>query len=592
VSAEPELLRSAWIDLVMGELLGFPARAVTDGAALPTVLQGPDLPGEVRPDAVVCGPPPAAGRAAGTAPIVAPSAPVSGGLTGPLGRPVRMLVFRRPWGEAPTKATAGALSPAESAAGTCRRLGVPLALLTDGRFFVLVHARPAEPATTAVFDADLWLEERPLLRAFASLLAPARVLRPPSADDEPGVAGLAELFARTAAAQTEVTDTLGGQVRAAVELLVTELSRLDRESGGRLLADAEPKAVYLSALTVMMRLVFLLYAEEQRLLPVTDPVYAAGYAVGPLFDSLEAEQQLFGEEVGDRRAAAWPRLFATFTAIHRGCTHPDLRIPAYGGALFDPGRYPWLTRSAVSDRVVHKILDALLVLRRRARGGHTVERLSYKGLDVTQIGHVYEGLLEYSCARVDEPHVGLDGKLAAEVTVSALRTAASHGHNALVGWLAEHSGNSAKAVEKALATSPDLRELAALHAACDNEAVREAYALDEEREPAIRAFEAKVASAPLPSWREIDLGHGFHQTRQGIRFTVSPQAHADVLDKLLALNHYRYDQEFKQGLHSKKTSRKPTRAATTATTTTAPTTPATIATAEFPASTPAPGTLF
>jgi hypothetical protein len=48
-----------------------------------------------------------------------------------------------------------------------------------------------------------------------------------------------------------------------------------------------------------------------------------------------------------------------------------------------------------------------------------------------------------------------------------------------------------------------------------DEAVREAYALDEEREPGIREYEGRAASAPLPGWREIELGHGFHQTRQG-----------------------------------------------------------------------------
>ena len=44
---------------------------------------------------------------------------------------------------------------------------------------------------------------------------------------------LAELFAKSAAAQAEVTDTLGTQVRQAVELLVGELSRLNRESDWR-----------------------------------------------------------------------------------------------------------------------------------------------------------------------------------------------------------------------------------------------------------------------------------------------------------------------------------------------------------------------
>ena len=80
----------------------------------------------------------------------------------------------------------------------------------------------------------------------------------------------------------------------------------------------------------------------------------------------------------------------------------------------------------------------------------------------------------------------------------------------------------------------DIARLREIHVEID-EAVREAYALDEERESAIREYEAQVASERLPGWREIELGHGFHETRQGMRFTISAQARADVLDKLLAL---------------------------------------------------------
>jgi hypothetical protein len=96
-----------------------------------------------------------------------------------------------------------------------------------------------------------------------------------------------------------------------------------------------------------------------------------------------------------------------------------------------------------------------------------------------------------------------------------------------------------------------IARLRQIHVEID-EAVQEAYSLDEEREPGIRAYEATAASAPLPGWRDIELGHGFHETRQGVRFTISAQARADVLDKLLALNHYRYEQEVKRGLHSGK----------------------------------------
>ena len=66
--------------------------------------------------------------------------------------------------------------------------------------------------------------------------------------------------------------------------------------------------------------------------------------------------------------------------------------------MFDPARYPWLDAVAVTDLVTAEMLRSLLVLRRK---GGAAERLSYKGLDVEQIGHVYEGLLEYSCLRID-----------------------------------------------------------------------------------------------------------------------------------------------------------------------------------------------
>lgn len=111
-----------------------------------------------------------------------------------------------------------------------------------------------------------------------------------------------------------------------------------------------------------------------------------------------------------------------------------------------------------------------------------------------------------------------------------------------------HLVNDQTAADGAIAHMPTF------HVEID-EAVREAYAADEERNPEIQAFEARIASAPLPSWREIDLAHGFHDTPQGQRFTISPQARTDVLDKLLALNHYRHQQELASGVLNKKKSR-------------------------------------
>jgi len=251
VQAAPDLLTPAWCDLVLREVLRYTVAVLAEGGALPADLRTGPAAAALRPDAVAYGPDGCGGRAE------------------------RLLVYRRPASEPLTMASREYPAATEQAADLCRRRGTPLALLTNGQQWALVHARPEESATTAVFDADLWLEERDLLRAFASLLGAQRVLPPPTMADGSHSTSLAGLFARSADAQAEVTETLGTQVRQAAELLIGEIARLDRESAGELLREVAPRQVYRSALTVMMRLVFLLYAEEQRLLPGASDLYAS-----------------------------------------------------------------------------------------------------------------------------------------------------------------------------------------------------------------------------------------------------------------------------------------------------------------------------
>lgn len=435
----PDLLGPAWVELILGELLRYPPSVRADGTSLPADL----VTAGFRPDIVMSGPQPGGGRAA------------------------RLHVYHYPADTALTTARGDRPALTEQAAQLCRDSGTPLALLTNGQHWALVHARPSESTGVAVFDADLWLEEPALLRAFATLLAASRVLTPPTNPDGSASASLAGLFARSAEALTQVTTTLGDQVRQAVELFVAELARLDRESSGALLAQVSDREIYRGALTVLMRLVFLLYAEEQRLLPLTDRLYDQSYAATTLYGQLRAVRDLYGDEVGDRRTAAWPRLLALFAAVHGGSEHPDLRIPAHGGSLFDPRRFRWLETAAITDRVVFEMLDALLILRHR---GRAAEQLSYSSLGVEQIGHVYEGLLDFAVARVDSPHLGLIGKHEPELPLAELEAHAGQGEEALRAWLLDRCGLTARQLDKARATNPGPHELGALHAACDNDA--------------------------------------------------------------------------------------------------------------------------
>lgn len=60
-----------------------------------------------------------------------------------------------------------------------------------------------------------------------------------------------------------------------------------------------------------------------------------------------------------------------------------------------------------------------------------------------------------------------------------------------------------------------------------------------------------VAFTALYGWTDLDLGHGFDETKQAIRYTISETARREILDRLLALNHECHEEEVTKGLHDK-----------------------------------------
>src|ERR1017187_2164986 len=304
---------------------------------------------------------------------------------------------------------------------------VPLGLVTNGERFTLDYAEPGLPTGFADFHAELWFDERLTLRAFRDFLSAGALFnRPPEQT-------LDALYRRSLDNQQEVSTTLGRQVRRAVEMFVTALDRADRESGRALLLGLPGEHIYEAALTLMMRLVFLFFAEERDLLPITNPVYRENYAVSTLHDQLREAADRLGEEVLERRYDAFPRLLAGFRAVHGGIAHDLAALPAYGGDLFDPDRFPflegrapgsdWRSTSAqpcpIHNRTVLHLLGALQFLEMKVPGGgRESRRLSFSTLDIEQIGHVYEGLLDHTARRSTEIVLGLDGKEEPEVALS------------------------------------------------------------------------------------------------------------------------------------------------------------------------------
>jgi hypothetical protein len=456
--AEDQTLYRAWCEFVLHDVLEF-EDAVVAGPEIPPGLEhrASEQGETVRPDLVVVD------RSTG-----APQAVLLVTIHPPTQQLERRLAD-----------AAWSASPIDRIAALCRAAQVPLGLTTNGRSWTLVWARPGESTGVCTWDAELWLEEPLTLRAFRTLLGAHRFFT--VAADET----LPELLEESAQNQQEVTDRLGAQVREAVELLIDALDRADRDRHGQLLGEIANEELYRAAVTVMMRLVFLFVAEERRLLPLDDPLYAQSYAASTLRGQLEERATRFGEDPLERSSAAWYRLLALSRAVFGGIEHEALRLPAYGGGLFDPDRYPFLEGRGegstwrqepshplpVDDRTVMHLLTALQVLEEPGRAGQprAAVRLSFRALDVEQIGHVYEGLLDHTAVRTFDAAVGLVGREQEEIAITELERAREQGEDALIEVLKERTKKSPSALGKALAAAPNPDRDARLLAVCDND---------------------------------------------------------------------------------------------------------------------------
>ncbi len=312
-------LAGRWVRWVLERLLGHPVDVLRHGASISGDLahRVAEYGVELRPDYAVVDPERGDGVKART----------------------RLLVAEWPWGTPLDERPEGlswAASPTARLEELCRATGVRLGLLTNGETWVLIDAPLGGASGTATWDAELWLEERSTLDAFTTLLGARRFFTVPETET------LDALLVESASAEAEVTDQLGRQVRAAVALLIDAWSRVNRDRSGRLFSDMTEGEVYEGAVTVLMRLVFLLCAEERGLFLLGDPVYDSSYAVSTLRAQLEEEANNYGEDVLERHTGAWHRLLAAFRIVHAGAHHEDLSLPAYGGSLFDPERFPWI----------------------------------------------------------------------------------------------------------------------------------------------------------------------------------------------------------------------------------------------------------
>ena len=323
--------------------------------------------------------------------------------------PWQLLVQVLAAGQDFNKATSGAGGLEASPQGRVERLlrgtGVPAGLLFNGVALRLISAPRGESSGWMDFRfADLInTAGRPLCSALRLLLTEQRLLALPR-DQR-----LAALLESSRKYQNEVSERLSEQVLHALYELLRGFQTAHDSSGGDLLReplseDGDRNDIYRGLLSVILRLVFLLYAEERGMLP-DDGNFARYYSLTGLYQRLREDAAL-NLDTMDQRFGAWAQLLVLFRLIHDGArahrTGGAVSLPERRGALFDPDRFRFLEgRSGggvrqtiervipprISDGVIYRVLEKLLVL--------DGERISYRTLDVEQIGSVYETIMGF-----------------------------------------------------------------------------------------------------------------------------------------------------------------------------------------------------
>lgn len=248
-------------------------------------------------------------------------------------------------------------------------VGAAWVLCTNGRQLRLIDSRRTYSRAYLQFDLRNAAEHPP---TFAVLWASLRAdVFASTGTERPTID---ELLSASAEHGAAVNRSLRFGVIQAVEHLLRGLHTCRRGS--------ESSQLFEESLTVVYRMLFLMFAESRALVPNWHPLYRESYTL----EALRADVERPGRTPG-----IWEALQAIARLVHKGCRAGTLVVPAFNGRLFSPARSPIAESCAVDDEVAKQAL--LAVSTRSDRKVRT--RIDYRDLGVEQLGAVYETLLDY-----------------------------------------------------------------------------------------------------------------------------------------------------------------------------------------------------
>ena len=158
--------------------------------------------------------------------------------------------------------------------------------------------------------------------------------------------------------------------------------------------------LYSNCLIYLYRLLFILYAEGQQLLPVerADRRYFKKLSLVRLLPALKN----FSDYDSHTQTRLCREIRELFNIINGSDVkaNKEFGVPRYNGGLFDPARYPDLEKWDISDAELADVLRQLMFTPdKNSQKFIPLESVDYADLSVQQLGSIYEGLLEHHFSR-------------------------------------------------------------------------------------------------------------------------------------------------------------------------------------------------
>ncbi len=281
------------------------------------------------------------------------------------------------------------------------------AILTNGRLWRLIprHHDPGQPRFQTYFECDLAsvLDESAsraqrlfdISKGFDDFLQFFLFFSPIGLISTADRAALIQR-ARTGSTyyRVGVGDGLKQRVFDALKLCVEGFLS---HGPNALSAETDLEECRYNSLVLLYRLLFILYAEDRKLLPYgVERAYTENRSLGRFRDELATKLDRIHDrrepDFDERATNLWTDLSSLFALIDEGAAR--YKVPPYNGGLFDGESHPFLREKALPDWFLARIIDQLGRAEDRSHGTPELVRVDYRDLAIQHLGNLYEGLLE------------------------------------------------------------------------------------------------------------------------------------------------------------------------------------------------------